>query len=63
MRNNLDIKLAFGGMALLLVMVGFMQSWGVALAKATPQDCINPTITSSSAMPPKASFISRLFLK
>ena len=32
MRNNLDIKLAFGVMALLLIMVGFMQSWGVALA-------------------------------
>ena len=32
MRNNLDIKLAFGVMALLLVMVGFFQSWGVALA-------------------------------
>ena len=32
MRNNLDIKLAFGVMALLLIMVGFVQSWGVALA-------------------------------
>ncbi len=32
MRNNLDIKLAFGVMALLLIMVGFLQSWGVALA-------------------------------
>ena len=32
MRNNLDIKLAFGFMALLLIMVGFVQSWGVALA-------------------------------
>ena len=32
MRNNLDIKLAFGVIALLLIMVGFVQSWGVALA-------------------------------
>tara|TARA_Y100000768_G_scaffold205680_1_gene154967 strand:+ start:996 stop:2363 length:1368 start_codon:yes stop_codon:yes gene_type:complete len=32
LRNNLDIKLAFGVMALLLIMVGFVQSWGVALA-------------------------------
>ena len=32
MRNNFDIKLAFGVMALLLIMVGFVQSWGVALA-------------------------------
>ena len=32
MRNNFDIKLAFGFMALLLIMVGFVQSWGVALA-------------------------------
>ena len=32
MRNNLDIKLAFGVMALLLILVGFVQSWGVALA-------------------------------
>ena len=32
MRNNLDIKFAFGVMALLLIMVGFLQSWGVALA-------------------------------
>ena len=32
MRNNLDIKLAFGVMCLLLIMVGFIQSWGVALA-------------------------------
>ncbi len=32
MRNNLDVKLAFGVMALLLIMVGFLQSWGVALA-------------------------------
>jgi len=32
LRNNLDIKLAFGFMALLLIMVGFVQSWGVALA-------------------------------
>ena len=32
MRNNLDIKLAFGVMGLLLIMVGFIQSWGVALA-------------------------------
>ena len=32
MRNNLDIKFAFGVMGLLLIMVGFLQSWGVALA-------------------------------
>jgi len=32
LRNNLDVKIAFGAMALLLIMVGFMQSWGVALA-------------------------------
>tara|TARA_Y100000816_G_scaffold68812_1_gene45972 strand:+ start:182 stop:1549 length:1368 start_codon:yes stop_codon:yes gene_type:complete len=32
LRNNFDIKLAFGVMALLLIMVGFVQSWGVALA-------------------------------
>ena len=32
MRNNFDIKLAFGVMALLLIMAGFVQSWGVALA-------------------------------
>jgi len=32
LRNNLDIKLAFGVMALLLILVGFVQSWGVALA-------------------------------
>tara|TARA_B100000941_G_scaffold178452_1_gene127860 strand:- start:1561 stop:2928 length:1368 start_codon:yes stop_codon:yes gene_type:complete len=32
LRNNLDIKFAFGVMALLLIMVGFLQSWGVALA-------------------------------
>lgn len=32
MRNNFDIKLAFGVMALLIIMVGFVQSWGVALA-------------------------------
>ena len=32
MRNNFDIKLAFGVIALLLIMVGFVQSWGVALA-------------------------------
>ena len=32
MRNNFDIKLAFGVMTLLIIMVGFVQSWGVALA-------------------------------
>jgi len=32
LRNNLDIKFAFGVMGLLLIMVGFLQSWGVALA-------------------------------
>jgi len=32
LRNNFDIKLAFGVMALLIIMVGFVQSWGVALA-------------------------------
>jgi len=32
LRNNFDIKLAFGVMALLLIMAGFVQSWGVALA-------------------------------
>ncbi len=33
------------------------------IARATPQDCTKPTIISSRAMTPKASFISRLFLK
>ena len=33
------------------------------IARATPQDCIKPTIISSRAMRPKASFMSRLFLK
>ena len=32
MKNNLDIKLAFGVMGLLIIMVGFVQSWGVALS-------------------------------
>ena len=33
------------------------------IASATPQDCRNPTIISSSAITPNANFISRLFLK
>lgn len=32
MRNNFDIKIAFSIMALLIIMVGFLQSWGVALS-------------------------------
>jgi branched-chain amino acid transport system permease protein len=32
LRNNFDIKIAFSIMALLIIMVGFLQSWGVALS-------------------------------
>lgn len=32
MRNNFDIKIAFSIMALLIIIVGFLQSWGVALS-------------------------------
>ena len=32
MRNNFDIKMAFSIMALLIIIVGFLQSWGVALS-------------------------------
>ncbi len=32
MKNNFDIKIAFSIMALLIIMVGFLQSWGVALS-------------------------------
>lgn len=32
MRNNFDIKIAFSIMAFLIIMVGFLQSWGVALS-------------------------------
>jgi len=33
------------------------------MARATPQDCKNPTMIRSSAITPKASLTSRLFLK
>jgi branched-chain amino acid transport system permease protein len=32
LRNNFDIKIAFSIMAFLIIMVGFLQSWGVALS-------------------------------
>lgn len=32
MRENFDIKIAFSIMALLIIIVGFLQSWGVALS-------------------------------